>query len=452
MKRLFLLMVLFVIILTRMAFSQQTSVFNDPKKEWFKEAKFGMFIHWGVYSKLAGTWQGSRNAPSIWGYDAWIQLFANISAKDYLGVANTFNPVKFNAKEIVALAKSTGMKYLVITTKHHDGFCMFDSKYTKFDIADATPFKRDPLKELSDECKKQGIVFCIYYSIPDWNHPELPAQLNTYRWSSNAQPGANPSRYIDYMCDQLKELLTKYDAKMVWFDRGDNTTFNIDGVSYPTAVNAKKIIETIHSVDPSILINNRLDTAADFITPEQVIPQDKELRYFESCMTMGKAWGFTTYDTVKPAVTIIEMLCDVVHKGGNFLLNIGPKGDGSLQQNQVDTLKKVGRWMQANSEAIYKTEKSPWEQIPDWGRISRKDNTLYVMIFKQPQIGFGILQGIKEMPLRIRQLDQSKPTFDLRPRLLNGGLWFLVQQHFVQKEPLVYAFDFAAGVLDDIAE
>jgi len=428
-------------------------VLDTASKAWFKVAKFGMFIHWGLYSSLAGEWQNSRNESSIWGYDAWIQLFGNISAKDYLSVAHKFNPVKFDAKQIVSAAKNAGMKYIVITTKHHDGFCMFDSKYTKFDIADATPFGRDPLKELSDECRKQGIVFCTYYSIPDWNNQELPQNMNIYHFHSQPKPDADVNKYIDYVCNQLKELITKYHSHLIWFDRGDATAFNVRGESYPTAVNAKKIIETIKAANPNVLINNRLDTAADFVTPEQFIPHSKDKskqQYFESCMIMGRAWGYTTYDTVKPAAELIRNLCAIAHKGGNYLLNIGPKGDGSLQEKQLEQLTKIGDWMRTNSEAIYGTQGSPWDDIPDWGRIMRKGNTLYLMIFKQPDIGFATLDGITTMPLRIRQLDKSMPAFDLRIRPLNGSLWFLVQQHFVQKTPLVYALDFAPGMLDKI--
>ncbi len=448
-----LLLVILFLFLPRIGVAQhqEKQHFDRSGKEWFADAKFGMFIHWGLYSDLAGEWQGSKNAPTIWGYDAWIQLFANISAADYRKVASRFNPVKFDAKTIVSEAKNAGMKYLVITTKHHDGFCMYDSKLTNFDIMDATPFKRDPVKELSDECKKQGVTFCIYYSIPDWHHVELPARLSTYRWHSQPKENADPNKYIDYMCGQLKELLTKYDAKMVWFDRGDPTTFHEPGKSYATAVNAKKIVETIKSVDPNILINNRLDSAYDFITPEQEIPDNSSTVYFESCMTMGKAWGYTTYDeTLKSSNLLIRNICDISHKGGNFLLNIGPRGDGSVPAEQYNRLREIGTWMKINGEAIYGTQKSPWREVPDWGRITRKGNTLYMIVFKQPSIGFAILNNINEVPIRVRQLNSSLPTFDLRPRILRGGLWMLVQQQFVQSDPIVFALDFAPGVLDRI--
>lgn len=420
------------------------------RMQWFKDAKFGLFIHWGLYSALAGEWQGSRNAPTIWGYDAWIQLFANISASDYLGVARKFNPVKFDAREIVAAAKNAGMKYLVITTKHHDGFCMYDSKFTDFDIIDATPFKRDPVKELSDECKRQGIVFCVYYSIPDWHNPDMPAAINTYGYHSQPDPNADKNKYIDYICNQVRELLVKYDPKMIWFDRGDGTVFDEKGISYATAVNAKKIIETIRSVNPNVLINNRLDTAADFVTPEQAIPGKKASQYFESCMTMGKAWGYTSYDSVKSAAELIRNLCDIAHKGGNYLLNIGPKGDGSISAPQLENLKQIGDWMKVNGEAIHGSEKSPWNEVPEWGRFTRKGNTLYMIVFGQPDIGFAVLRGIKEMPMRVRQLDQSGPVCDLRPRILHDELWMLIQEKFIKKEPMVFALDFLPGVLDKI--
>ena len=260
----------------------------NKKLEWFHEAKYGLFIHWGLYSIPAGEWNGRPGKD----HGEWIQCSANIPGEEYEKLAPQFNPVKFDAKNIVAMASNAGMKYIVITAKHHDGFCLFDSKLTKYDIVDATPYGKDPMKDLAAECEKQGIKLCFYYSVQDWHHPDYPAKYSKFSKSypdgfhGFPNPNADYQKYFDYMQGQVKELLTNYGpVGIMWFDWwgaafNPNETKNI--------ARAHSFVDSIHKWQPNCLINNRLNgIGADYGTPEQEIPGQTQKTAFEVCMTLN---------------------------------------------------------------------------------------------------------------------------------------------------------------------
>lgn len=326
---------------------------RDERMAWWREARFGMFIHWGLYSIPAGTWKG-REVPGI---GEWIMNTASIPAADYKALAAQFNPTAFSAHDIVSLAKSAGMKYIVITSKHHDGFAMFHSQVDPFNIYDATPFHRDPIGELAEECRKQGIKLGFYYSQDqDWTAPGGAAyktdhhDLPTHHWDP-AQDG-NFAEYLHKKAiPQLKELMNDYGEfpAVIWFDTPtDDMTPELAG----------EIVAVLNQ-HPKLIWNNRLGGGykGDTETPEQYIPaQGYPGRDWEACMTINQTWGYKSHDLdFKSTRTLLQNLIDIASKGGNYLLNIGPDSMGNVPPAEVERLRQVGQWLTVNGEAIYGT-------------------------------------------------------------------------------------------------
>ncbi|MBT2560682.1 alpha-L-fucosidase [Pedobacter sp. ISL-68] len=404
----------------------QQALSKDKKMEWWREARFGMFIHFGVYAQLAGEYNGHQQTR---GGAEWIMNRMKIPVAEYKAIAEQFNPVKFNADEWVRMAKDAGMKYLVITAKHHDGFALFDSKASDWDIADATPYKKDLLKPLAAACKKYGIKLGFYYSqAQDWGNPGGAAarrgvaegwanpdstQINNYtlahkgHWDP-AQETSTFAQYIDRVAvPQVKELMTNYgDVAVLWWDTPTNMTDD-----------AALKLQTQLKLQPNIITNDRLkrpNFPGDTKTPEQKIPNLSELdgQDWETCMTMNGTWGFRNSDTNwKSSTTLIHNLVDIASKGGNYLLNVGPKPDGSFPEASVERLKDLGGWMKIYSEAIYATQASP---IPDqaWGRITRKDlkngnTTLYFSVFDWPENGELVVKGLKNEVVSAQLLNNN---------------------------------------------
>jgi len=355
------------------------------RTEWWRDAKFGMFIHWGIYSVPADCTKkdGKRSIAE------WYLSNKEMQVKDYEKFASQFNPVDFDARQWVRIAKNAGMRYIVITSKHHDGFCMFDSKLTDYTITKATPFKRDPLKELADACEKEGITLCFYHSIMDWHHPDY---LPRRKWETGVRDAgaANLNHYIDYMKGQLTELLTHYGRiGIIWFDGGWEHN--------EQELRSAEVNAMIRKLQPDIIINDRNKLKEDYDTPEQFIPAEAlaEGRLWETCMTMNDTWGYARNDqNWKSSEVIIRDLIDIAHKGGNFLLNVGPTDRGVIPQASVERLANVGRWMDANGESIYGTTKSPWKTMDFDGRCTVKDNCLYLHVFNWPSYGIH-LKGLR---------------------------------------------------------
>ncbi len=362
----------------------ETPAQRDHRMEWFREARFGMFIHYGLYAIPGGEWNGKK----VGGIGEWIMNNGQIPVADYEKLAGQFNPQKFNAKEWVAIAKNAGMKYIVITSKHHDGFCLFDSKVSDYTITKASPFKRDLLKELADAAHAEGIKICWYHSIMDWHHPD--AQSIGYPNYNGAPSNPNFPRYVqNYLKPQVKELLTNYGKiGIMWFDG--------EWIKDWTGAMGHDMNAFCRSIQPSVIVNNRVgkdrkgmagmsegpDAAGDYGTPEQEIPPTGFPGLdWESCMTMNDTWGFKKDDhNWKSATTIIRMLIDCASKGGNFLLNVGPTPEGLIPQPSVDRLAEVGKWMKVNSEAIYGTSPSPFSKLA-FGKCTQKPGKLYLHVF-----------------------------------------------------------------------
>ncbi len=355
------------------------------KMDWWKDAKFGMFIHWGLFSVPAGEYKGNP----VGGIGEWIMNNGKIPVNEYAQYAAQFNPTDFNADEWVKMAKDAGIKYIVITSKHHDGFAMFDSKVSNYDIMDASPFKRDIIKELSEACKKQGMPLGLYYSqAQDWNAPGGAAFGG--HWDS-AQDG-DMDKYLDEKAvPQVSEILNNYgDIKILWWD----TPINM------TPERAAKFMPEL-AKHPNLIYNNRLGGgfAGDLETPEQFIPATGiPGKNWESCMTMNDTWGFKKNDqNWKSSEVLVRNLIDIASKGGNYLLNVGPTQMGLIPDASVERLKEIGTWMKVNGEAIYGTQASPFKQL-DWGRCTLKkvdDKTLiYLHVFDFPEDGILKVPGL----------------------------------------------------------
>ncbi|MFQ5445491.1 MAG: alpha-L-fucosidase [Saprospiraceae bacterium] len=373
----------------------------DQRMAWWRDARFGMFIHWGLYAIPAGEWNGETN------HAEWIRTTAQIPVETYDSLVYQFNPVDFNADKWVKLAKDAGMKYIVITSKHHDGFCLFDSRETEFDVM-STPFHRDILKELAYACERENIRLCFYHSIMDWHHPDY---LPRRSWETDrSTEGTDFSRYVVHLKKQLRELTSNYgNTGVLWFDgEWEDTWTHEMGVD---------LYNYVRNLKPDIIINNRVDKgrngmagmtsegfAGDFGTPEQEIPATGlPGTDWESCMTMNDHWGYNKADkNFKSSKDLIRKLVDIASKGGNFLLNVGPTAKGVFPAESIDRLHDIGKWMKLNGESIYGTTASPFAHL-DWGRCTKKlvgGNTyLYLHVFDQPPGGQLVLNGVANEPV-----------------------------------------------------
>jgi alpha-L-fucosidase len=360
--------------------------------EWFRADKFGMFIHWGLYAIPAGTWGESVHEE---GYSEWIMYHERIPVHEYEELASRFNPSQFNARDWVRIAKEAGMKYMVITTKHHDGFSMFNSGITEYDIVDATPYKRDVIKELAAECRKEGINFGCYYSIDrDWHHPLCSSnrhqQDNFWDYPDSSKKDFNKYLY-EFAIPQVKELLVKYHPDIMWFD----------GIEMKSDAQIEEIYHMIKEVQPGCLVNSRLKTYtppdtlplqyADYLSMDDNQVPDEVIGFgWENPGTMNTSYGYNSNDyNWMSSKQLIVNLVDIVSKGGNYLLNVGPTDEGLIPGPSTDRLAEIGEWMHINSEAIYGT--TPWnvfgegpildlalaedEEVEEWDEIREKEYT-----------------------------------------------------------------------------
>ena len=359
----------------------QKTITQDERMQWWREARFGMFIHWGLYCIPAGEWNGKP----IDGIGEWIMKRATIPAAQYRELAKQFNPVKFNAHDFVATAKNAGMKYITITSKHHDGFAMFKSNASKYNIVDATPYGKDVIKALAEECQKQGLKMCFYYSQSrDWNEPNGLDNDWDFPKERNFQ------QYLDEKVKpQLTELLTNYGSiGLIWFD----TPMDI------SKEQAQSLKDLVRRLQPECIISGRLGggVETDYMsTGDNVIPATVTPGDWEVPATLNNTWGFKKNDHEwKSPEALTRLLFDIAAKGGNYLLNVGPTAEGLIPQESVDILGKVGEWMKVNSECIYGTQASPFKTEFKWGNITQKQGKLYLGIFNWPTTDF-YLEGLK---------------------------------------------------------
>lgn len=373
--------------------SPEQSLEREQYLKWFRDVKFGMFIHWGPYSQLAGEWNGRQ--VTVGQNAEWIMKHLHIPVNEYRELARGMNPVKFNALEWVRLAKATGMKYIVITAKHHDGFAMYHSGVSEYNISDWTQFKRDPLKELSVACAEEDIKFGVYYSHrEDWDHPGGYGNDWDYDndWGSDLYDPIKFTQYLEEKAKpQIRELLTNYGPiGLVWFDRG-----------MYTPEQGQDFVNLVRSIQPSALINSRVgnynqELLGDFQEmSDKGIPPGGLDEYFQTPQTLNETWGFSKFDTLwKSPETVIRQLVQVVSRGGNYLLNIGPQGNGEIPDTIVKIFREVGAWVSRNAESIYGTTANPFGE-PEWGYCTIKDNRIYLFVCDWPKDHEITLTGLK---------------------------------------------------------
>ena len=395
---------------------------REKRLEWFREAKYGLFIHWGLYAIPAGEWKGKHSL----GLGEWIMNRSQIPVAEYEGLAKQFNPVKFNADQWVQLARDAGMKYIVITSKHHDGFAMFKSAVSRYNVVDATPFKRDVLKELADACARQGMRLGFYYSqSQDWH--EKNGAGNTWDFGPDQGPdGKELKDYDAYLRGkaepQVRELLTNYGpVALIWFDTP----------RMMTPERGQRFADIVRTLQPNTLIDGRLGTEGDYrSTGDNVVPPGASAEAWETPATTNDTWGFRRDDTNwKSPAQITFKLVDIVSKGGNYLLNVGPTAEGIIPQASQDNLRTVGRWLKVNGEAVYGAAMSPFGEefgeytargsrdvrgqklfLPqtEW-RVTAKPGKLYFTFFAEPRAPFA-LPPMKNKVTRAYRLADRAPV------------------------------------------
>ncbi len=393
---------------------------REARLAWFKQAKYGLFIHWGLYAIPAGEWKGKR----CLGLGEWIMNRCKVPVKEYELLTRQWNPTKFNADAWVQMAQDAGMKYIVITSKHHDGFALFGSKASRYNVVDATPFKRDILKELAAACQKHGMPLGFYYSqSQDWHEPGGAG--NDWDFGPDESPDRKEMKdYEGYLRGkaepQVRELLTGYGpVALIWFDTP----------RMMTKERAQRFADILRTLQPKTLIDGRLGAAGDYVsTGDNVIPSGVQKNYWEVPATTNHTWGYRKDDTDwKSPGEIAFKLVDIVSKGGNYLLNVGPMSDGIIPQAAQDNLRSVGRWLKVNGEAVYGAGASPFGEemgepsakgtkdlrgqalvLPhnEW-RVTTQPGKLYFTFFQEPRAPF-VLPEMKNAIKRVYQLADGK--------------------------------------------
>lgn len=375
---------------------------QNERIQWWRDARFGMFIHWGIYAKPGGEWKGK----TVSGYSEHLMRKEKITRAEYLDLAHTFNPDHFNAEEWILNAKKAGMRYFIVTAKHHDGFAMYDSQVSDFNVVKQTPFKRDPMAELAAAAKKYGMKFGFYYSHAfDWEDPNAPGNDWEYNnpggdkllggadwFDSHPEWLPKAAKYVDEKSiPQIKELITKYHPDILWFDTPHKL---------PLSENLR-ILKAIRETDPSIVVNGRLarDAAGNYGDYANTGDRPAELRTVEgdaeAIPTTNESYGYSKNDhSHKSAQFFIRLLANSASRGSNLLMNIGPKGDGSFDQRDKQILDSIGAWLNKNSAAIYSTERSVLP-IPAWGVTTQKGQTTYLHVFNWPKDGKLVVGGLK---------------------------------------------------------
>ncbi|HEY0677663.1 MAG TPA: alpha-L-fucosidase [Chitinophagaceae bacterium] len=394
---------------------------HDKRIQWWREARFGMFIHWGVYSLPGGEWKGKK----VSGYAEHLMRKEKISREEYLELAHQFNPVKFNADEWVGMAKDAGMRYLVITAKHHDGFALYPSQFSEFTIAKQTPFQRDPMAELSAACKKQGLKFGFYYSHAfDWEHPDAPGNDWEYRnpgGDSNLFGGrewynlhpdllTKARKYVDEKAiPQIRELLQKYHPDILWFDTPQKL---------PLSENIR-ILKAIRELDSTVVVNGRLVRFDNVNFGDYRNTADRPAEFFpvtgdwEAIPTTNESYGYHKYDNShKPVAHFVRLFASAVSRGGNLLMNIGPKGDGTFDEKDKNILKGISSWINKNRESIYEVKKSPLP-MQSWGVTTANSKKVYLHVFDWPADGKLYVGGLNQPLSKAYLLSDPSKTFQV---------------------------------------
>ena len=365
--------------------------------QWWNEARFGMFIHWGLYAQWGCHYPGA-DGKLLDGKSEHMMRHLRLPYAVYSTIPRVFNPTDFNADTWVKIAKDAGMKYMVLTSKHHDGFAMFDSPANAYNVIKATPWKRDPVREMAEACRRAGLKFGVYYSLGrDWEDPDVPTSYkadgkrrsNDWDWPDETKKDF--AKYFERKVKpQVRELLTQYGPiDVLWFDTPEQIT----------EAQSIELMKLIHGLQPACIVNQRVGNRhGDYRVAEQEIPAEGWADAWETCMTLNRHWGYFLGDeNFKPIEVVVRNLIDIASKGGNFLLNVGPTGEGVIPAGSVERLQQVGAWLRVNGEAIYGTTGSPLGKFA-WGRCTEKKSsagtTLYLHVFDWPKNGRLSVPGL----------------------------------------------------------
>lgn len=423
-----LLFIATAILVFQGSFAQSDYTSRQQRTEWFREARFGMFIHWGIYAIPA---RGE-----------WVRNQERLTLEQYQPYFDNFNPVDYDPAAWAQLAREAGMKYAVLTAKHHDGFCLFDSKFTEYKATN-TPANRDLIKEYVEAFRAERLKVGFYYSLIDWHHPDYP-NVGNHPMAGNSEwdnKEYNFDNYLEYMHNQVEELVTNYGKiDILWFDYSFG---EYSGEKW----NAEELVQMVRKHQPHIIIDNRLGGnmeidnpelwAGDFEGPEQIIPSEVVVDHqgraipWESCITLNNAWGYKKDDNYKSAKDIVRTLVNAVSKNGNLLLNVGPDARGNIPEKSFEVLKGVGEWMKLNHESIYGCGAAGLPK-PEWGRYTRKDNILYAHIFDM-SIGQYYLKGLKGKVERAALLRDGS-------EMIITGFWLGDDKPFVSEDDLFMNF------------
>lgn len=396
---------------------------NAQRGQLLREGHYAMFIHWGLYATLANQWQGK----TFYGIGEWLMnpSMANIPVADYLALAKDFNPLRFDALAIAQLAKDSGMKYIVITSKHHEGFAMFGSKASTFNIVDATPFKRDPMKELAAACRKVGIGFGFYYShFQDWT---APGGGNGPQTDTNGKPVTFEHYFRSKCLPQVHEITSHYGPiEIVWFDTPGGLEKKY----------AEELVAAVRANQPKALVSGRVGhNLGDYQTlGDMEVPLKKVAGLWESVDTTNDSWAFAWYDeNWKGPKEILVRLLATNARGGTYMLNLGLKGDGSIPKAATH-LRKAGTWIARYPQVVYGTEPSPWDRAQPWGDVVMRGNHLYLCVFAWPQDGVLRLHGLNTPITRVDILDGNKST---PAGFAKTGAWTTITVPGLRPDPLV---------------
>ncbi len=435
------------------------------RMQWFADAKFGMFIHWGLYSIPAGVnWKN----PADKGHAEWYVETTHMPMSQYEKFADQFNPVKFDAEKWAQIAQDAGMKYVCITSMHHDGFAMWPSKVSDRDhwSLSRTPFGkagRDPLMELKHACEKRGIKFCLYHTIMDWHSPLYGNRRATNDVAAKSGIQPDMAKFEQYVEDSVLEEIARYHPAMLWFDGNWEGCWKLE--------HGEKLLAAIRKADPSIIVNNRIGKGThakktpgmlgDYLTPEQFIPAQGFGKgvAFEACMTMSgrNYWGINQADydakSVKSTQTLENFLFDLSAKGGNMLLNVGPSAQGEIPYFYVPHLKEIGDWLKVNGEAVYGSRAGIYSRQPSWGRTTTKrlvngNTRVYAILFEAPKDGVLNLDGLKNTPVGAKLLDGGAP---LMAQAKDGGVIVTLPASVQGKKNFVVAVDVKGEVAGEAA-
>ncbi len=434
--------------------THRTAATIAAMERWFDTARFGMFIHWGISS--VNGWELSW--PLVGGVGA-LPRAQSVTVEQYYAASRAFNPINFNPREWARLARRAGMQYVVIAAKHHDGFAMFHTRESDFTIAN-TGFKRDVIGETLDAFRAEGLRDGIYFSLIDWHHPDYPAFTEAdkpYRWGHWRRSTPEQwNRFVTFMFAQIRELLTGYGKiDLLWFDGGWERS--------PAEWKSAELAAMVRSLQPGILINDRLPGFGDFQTPEQAVPARAPERTWETCMTMNESWAYNPADTnYKSARTLAHTLAEVAGKGGNLLLNISPRGDGTLAPEQVERLETIGSWMgRGAAESIIGTRAGlePWQF---YGPSTRRGDRVYLHLLMRPYETVSVrgihVRRVKSVtvptsgaePLEFRRrITAADYLFNRDPI---GAIEIDVPERSIDPVATVLAIDFAASVLQPSVE